>query len=151
MKDVRKTKAQLIHELVVLRQQLAGVQASQDRREPTGAMLRAAQFRTLVEQSLVGIYLVQDGTLLYVNPKMAEIFGYTQDEILALPSVLDLIVEADRALVADTIRKRLQGEVESVHHTVRGQRQDGTLIDVEARGVRTRSEERRVGKECRSG
>src|SRR5262249_60211314 len=60
-----------------------------------------------------------------------------QDEILALPSVLDLIVEADRALVADTIRKRLQGEVESVHHTVRGQRQDGTLIDVEARGVRT--------------
>jgi len=137
MKDVRKTKAQLIHELVGLRQQLAAVQASEAKCEQTGATLRAAQFRTLVEQSLVGIYLVQDGTLLYVNPKMAEIFGYTQDEILALPSVLDLIVEADRALVADTIRKRLQGEVESVHHTVRGQRQDGTLIDVEARGVRT--------------
>jgi PAS domain S-box-containing protein len=137
MRDARKTRAQLIHELAELRQQLAVVQASQDRREQTGATLRAAQFRTLVEQSLVGIYLVQDGTLLYVNPKMAEIFGYTQDEILALPSVLDLIVEADRALVADTIRKRLRGEVESVHHTVRGQRQDGTLIDVEARGVRT--------------
>jgi PAS domain S-box-containing protein len=137
MQDARKTKAQLIHELAELRQQLAVVQASQDRREQTGATLRAAQFRTLVEQSLVGIYLVQDGTLRYVNPKMAEIFGYTQNELLALPSVLDLIVEADRALVADTIRKRLQGEVESVHHSVRGQRQDGTLLDVEARGVRT--------------
>src|SRR2546426_738114 len=35
MKDVRKTKAQLIHELAGLRQQLAAVQASQARREQT--------------------------------------------------------------------------------------------------------------------
>src|SRR5207249_10044761 len=125
-KDDKKTKAQLMHELAELRQQLAAVQASKASGEQTEVALHAEQFRTLVEQSLVGIYLVQDGTLLYANPKMAEIFGYTQDEIITLPSVLDLITEADRALVADTIRKRLQGEVESVHYTMRGQRKDGT-------------------------
>src|SRR6266545_4190846 len=137
MKDVRKTKAQLIHELAGLRRQLAAVQASQARREQTGAALHTEQFRTLVEQSLVGIYLLQDGKVLYANRKMAEIFGYTQDELKALPSMLDLIAEADQELVADTIRKRLQGEVASVHQIARGQRKDGTLIDVEARGVRT--------------
>ncbi len=137
MKDVRKTKAQLIHELAGLRRQLAAVQASQARREQTGAALHTEQFRTLVEQSLVGIYLLQDGKVLYANPKIAEIFGYTQDELKALPSMLDLIAEADQELVADTIRKRLQGEVASVHQIARGQRKDGTLIDVEARGVRT--------------
>jgi PAS domain S-box-containing protein len=137
MHDARKTKAQLLQELAELRQQLAVLQAAEARREPTGAALHAEQFRPLVEQSLIGIYLVQDGQVLYANPKMAEIFGYTQDEIMALPSMLALIAAADQALVADNIRKRLQGEVESVHHTVRGQRKDGTLIDIEARATRT--------------
>jgi hypothetical protein len=37
MKDARKTKAQLLHELAELRQQLAAVQASEARSEQSGA------------------------------------------------------------------------------------------------------------------
>ena len=41
------------------------------------------RFRGLVEQSLVGIYILRDGKFLYVNPKLAEIFGYdSPDEIV---------------------------------------------------------------------
>jgi PAS domain S-box-containing protein len=36
-----------------------------------------AKFRNLVEQSLVGVYLMQNDTFLHVNPKFAEIFGYS--------------------------------------------------------------------------
>ena len=38
-----------------------------------------AKFKTLVEQSLVGFYIIHNGKFAYVNPQLAEIFGYTQD------------------------------------------------------------------------
>ncbi len=38
-------------------------------------------FRTLAEQSLVGIYLIQDGLFRYVNPRFADIFKYSPDEV----------------------------------------------------------------------
>jgi PAS domain S-box-containing protein len=137
MQDARKTKAQLIRELVALRQQRAALEASQTERDQPEVTLREEQFHKLVDHALVGIYLVQDGKVLYANPTMATIFGYTQDEMMALPSVLDLIAEADRALVAENIRKRLEGEAESLHYTVRGQRKDRGMIEIEVRGART--------------
>src|SRR2546423_3269108 len=55
------------------------------RAAPEGAVahaLRATEdrFRALVEQSIVGIFLIQDGKVVYANPKFAEIFGYRQED-----------------------------------------------------------------------
>lgn len=96
-----------------------------------------AKFRTLVEQSLSGVYIVGQNRFIYVNPRFAEIFGYTQDEILTVISVADLVVEADRALVAGKLRQRLSGEASSLRYGFRGRRKDGTVIDLEAHGSRT--------------
>jgi len=96
-----------------------------------------AKFRSLVEHSLVGIYLIQRDRLVYVNPRMADIFGSPQQELMGSKSVFELIVEADRMLVADNLLKPLRGEMESVHYTCRGQRRDGTVIDIEMHGTRT--------------
>jgi len=51
------------------------LQAKQQESERAAADLRAAElkFRRLVEQSLVGIYIVQDDRWIYVNPKFAQI------------------------------------------------------------------------------
>ena len=38
--------------------------------------------RKITEKSVVGVYLIQDDTFRYVNPKMAEIFGYTAHELI---------------------------------------------------------------------
>ncbi len=137
MHEAEKTRQQLLDEVALLRQRLAALETSSAEHLQPEAGLHEAQFRTLVERALVGIYITQDGKLRYANPKMAEIFGYTQDELIALPSSQAIIAAEDRELVADNIRKRVQGEVESLHYTFRGKRKDGTIIDVEARGVRT--------------
>ncbi len=94
------------------------------------------KFRNLVEWSFVGVYIIQDGRFPYVNSKLAEIFGYTQDEIISSKSVSDLVAKDDRVLVAENIRKRLQGEAQSIYYTFRGQRKDGVLIDVEVYGTK---------------
>jgi two-component system, cell cycle sensor histidine kinase and response regulator CckA len=93
------------------------------------------RFRGLVEQSLVGIYILRDGQFLYVNPKLTEIFGYERpDEIVFGKKTLDLIAPESRALVAENDRKRLEGKEQSVRYTFKGMRKDGTIIDVEAYG-----------------
>jgi PAS domain S-box-containing protein len=95
------------------------------------------QFRRLVEHSLAGFYLIQDNRFLYVNPKLAEIFGYTPEELLSGTWPTDLVAEKDRARVEKNIQRRLRGEAESLHYTFRGLRKDGRPIDVEVLGSRT--------------
>ena len=49
------------------------------------------KFRNLVERSPVGVCIIQGGQFAYVNPEFAEIFGYTQQEIVAGISIAQLL------------------------------------------------------------
>jgi diguanylate cyclase (GGDEF)-like protein/PAS domain S-box-containing protein len=92
------------------------------------------QFRTLVEQSLVGMYVAQDGRFRYANPRLAAVFGCTQNELLGLDSLLALVAEEDREAVLENIR-RIEEERQTVRFTFRGIRKDGEPIEVEAHGT----------------
>jgi len=107
-----------------------------DIRKTTEALRQSeTRFRGLVEQNLAGIYILRDGQFIYVNPKLAEIFGYASpDEIVFGKHTLDLIAPESRGLVAEHDRKRLEGREKSAHFTFKGLRKDGTVIDVEAYG-----------------
>jgi diguanylate cyclase (GGDEF)-like protein/PAS domain S-box-containing protein len=93
-------------------------------------------YKTIVERSLVGVYVIQDERLVYANQKFAQLFGYTQEELRQFSSILDLIDEVDRPRVREAIRQRLAGEVDSVEYTVRGIRKNGTTIVMDIRSVR---------------
>ena len=104
-----------------------------ERRRAEDALRAAeAKYRGLVEQSLVGVYIVQGERLVYVNPKGADILGYTQQELLDLPWVYGLLHEQDRPLVIDQL-SRLDGATTAhVQLTVRGLRKDGAIVQAEA-------------------
>ncbi len=95
-----------------------------------------AMFRALVEQSMVGVYLIVEGRFAYVNAALASIFGYRVDELVGRLGPQDLTAPQDRERVEENIRRRLSGQVESVHYTFRGLRQDGSTIWVEVFGRR---------------
>ena len=101
-------------------------------------------FRQLAEHALVGIYIIQDGKYVYANPKMAEIFGYSEEEVLALDDWLELVAIPDRPLVAEQVRRRLRGETKTARYSFRGLRREGTIIDVEVYGSRTEVNGRRA-------
>ena len=86
------------------------------------------------------MYLIQGERLVYCNPRLAEIFGYSRQEMLGARSVLELVDPMDRDLVADKLRQRLAGEIDSVEYIIRGMRKDGRGIFVESRSVRTTME-----------
>lgn len=96
-----------------------------------------SKYRSLVENSLVGVYIVQEMTFVYCNPRMADIFGYTQGELLALPSMLELISGRDTAAIEKRLRDRLEGSSPSAHYTFVARRKDGQLRHIEVHGKRT--------------
>ena len=102
----------------------------------TDELIPPETYRLLVEESLVGVYMIQDERLLYANRKLGELFGYTREEMLALPSVLDVIAKSHRDTVRETMRKRLDGEIHEIEYTVRGVRKDGKLLHLDVRSVR---------------
>ena len=93
-------------------------------------------YRLLVEESLLGVYMVQDERLVYANRKLAELFGYSREEILGVPTVLDLIARSHRDTVREAMRQRVEGEITAIEYTIRGQRKDGKLIHLDVRSVR---------------
>lgn len=95
------------------------------------------RFRALVEQSLAGIYIIQDGCFRYVNPGFAAIFGYDSPAALidSVP-VTDLVDPEDLERVKENVRRRIDGEVACLHYSFAGLRRDGSRIDVEAQGRR---------------
>lgn len=92
-----------------------------------------AKYRALVEQNIVGIYLIQDNQFTYVNPLLAGIFGYDQDEVIG-QTPLSLVAEDDQDLVDENIRKRMEGKTDTIHYRFKGLTKDGRELSILAQG-----------------
>lgn len=66
-------------------------------------------FQVTMGAAQIGVFVVQDGALAYVNPLLPELFGYTQEEMIGT-SPLDLTAPEMRPAVVDQMQRRLQGE-----------------------------------------
>lgn len=93
--------------------------------------LRSEQlFHALVENALVGIYIIQDERFVYINPTLEKIFGYPFDELRQCP-VSDLVLPEDQEMVREKIRARVLGALDVAHYVVRARAKDGRLIWLE--------------------
>jgi len=109
-----------------------------ERKQMETELIEAEQkFRDLVEKSLVGVYIIRHGKFAYVNPRFAEIFGYTQEELVEGPPVSIVVYEPDKELVASNIRERMSGQMEGLQYAIRGIKKDGTVIHAEMFGRTT--------------
>jgi PAS domain S-box-containing protein len=89
-----------------------------------------SKFRNLVEQSLIGVYIIQKGKFAYVNPRFAEIFGYSQQELIDTDPAA-VIMDHDKERITENVRARMAGEVDSIHYEANGQRKGGEMIEIE--------------------
>jgi PAS domain S-box-containing protein len=94
------------------------------------------KFRTIAEKSMVGVYIVVNGKFSYVNPRFAAVFGYTPDELTNTVPIEAIFDDSYQAIATENVRKRVSGEVESVHYEAIGQRKDGSANWVEFYGSR---------------
>lgn len=96
----------------------------------------AQYFQVIVDQSLTGIYVIKGEAFTYVNPRFAQIFGYSQEELISMTNPIETVYEPDRHLVVTTVEARLAGEQSRSNYRYRGLKKDGTVIHVEVFGAR---------------
>ncbi len=138
MKKRDKTREEFLQQIEEMRRVIAELRACEEDQGSVAGELKQSEekFRKLAEKSVVGIYLIQDELLRYVNPKFAEIFGYEVDEMINRLEATAIVFPEDRPLVEENIRRRVSGEVESIHFQFRGIRKDQEIVQVEVYGSR---------------
>ena len=85
------------------------------------------KYATMVEDALIGVYLIQDGKIEFANDKFADIYGYPKNELIGMDS-LDLVHPHDRPLVKKFREKRLRGEKVPVEYESKGLKKNGDTI-----------------------
>ena len=88
------------------------------------------KYRAVVEQSLVGIYILQHEQLVYVNPKLAAMVGYQPEEVLGRP-IEELLISGEDERIRVQIRRRIRDNIQVMHYTTRLRHRAGDAVDVE--------------------
>ncbi len=127
----------------VVRQRTEELHSALSENESITRKLRVseARFRGLAEQSLVGIAVVEAGGFLFANPLFAEVFGYSQTELKALP-LLATVSDEDAELFGEHLSKCLADEPHESLLSYKGRKKDGTIIELELSVSRMRTSER---------
>jgi PAS domain S-box-containing protein len=101
----------------------------QERRQTEQALQASeAKYRTLAERLGEGLVILDEGgRYAFCNQRMADLLGYTQDEMTGL-SPLEVVLEEDRAVTRTKMEERRQGK--SDRYEMRLKRKDGVPVEV---------------------
>ncbi|MES1220720.1 MAG: PAS domain S-box protein, partial [Bacteroidota bacterium] len=89
------------------------------------------KFRKLVEETLVGVFILQEARFVYVNPQFEKISGYSKLELLNSMSFEELIHEDDMEKVWSKYLSRITGEKSSDHYSLKSITKEGLELQVE--------------------
>ncbi len=85
------------------------------------------RYRLLAEHIQVGVYLLQDMRLTYINPALSKIMGYTPEEIYAQYSLETFVHPDDRGLVMMNLKRRIERDPGRGAYVFRCIRKDGEI------------------------
>lgn len=89
-----------------------------------------SRFRILSSHSLIGIFIVQNKVLTYVNSALAKVFGYTINEMIGM-NVINMVHPDDINRVNDIISTRYQEIDKTAHFEFLGVKKNGERIHLE--------------------
>ncbi|HEY8971807.1 MAG TPA: PAS domain S-box protein [Puia sp.] len=89
------------------------------------------KFRTLVEQSQVGVYILQDSRFVYVNPLIERISGYSAAELMRMERFDEIVHKEDRQLSTSKYENRLDGKAPTDDYVLRVVKKDGSIAYIQ--------------------
>lgn len=92
------------------------------------------KYRSIIEESHVGVYIIQDNIFTFVNPMFCTIHGYTYDEIVGKMGPRDFVLPEDFSHVRESLKKRLSSEIKTAELNYRIRRKDGEIRIIKAIG-----------------
>jgi two-component system, cell cycle sensor histidine kinase and response regulator CckA len=92
------------------------------------------KYRILFENAGEGIFVIQDGNLVFLNPVTSQIIGYSCEELLGR-SFIDFICPDDRDWVTGNYLRRIKGEDFQSRYTFRCLSRNGAIRWIEIGAV----------------
>ena len=89
-------------------------------------ILSEERYRTLVEEAFEAIIVIQDGEIVFANPRAYQIIGYSRDQ-KEPRSFTDFLCVEDREIVVDRHLRRLKGEQLEEAYPIRLTDQSGNI------------------------
>ena len=108
------------------------------RKDHAGTAPEALDFdllSVLIDQPLVGLYLIQNETFCWVNETWAANFGYRADEVIGRPITLTT-TPAALGMSREYLRMREAGDAHTIHYLIEGLHRSGRSVYVESHGTR---------------
>lgn len=126
-----KLEARVVVRTEELSEAVGALQREVEERRRVEDELRDSEekYRAIVEDALIGIYIFQDGRIIFANNQFARIFGYSREEVTGLES-LNLVHPDDRARVIDIRDKRLKKLRVPMEYEIRGLKKNGEVIRI---------------------
>ena len=87
-------------------------------------------YESIVEHSNDGIFVAQDGEIVYANQQLRELTGYTDAELIGTPKT-SIVAPGDSELVKGYHIARMSGDTAPNQYEIELQRADGTQVPVE--------------------
>jgi PAS domain S-box-containing protein len=113
-----------------LEEKISELEKQVARRRAAERQLRESEerYRMAIEYSSDGVALIQDTRMLFINRKLAEIFGYPRRRELVGRSVGVLVHDRDREKVVAIARARQAGLDAPSRYDFMGVRKDGSIV-----------------------
>ncbi|MBC8055768.1 MAG: EAL domain-containing protein [Rhizobiales bacterium] len=92
-------------------------------------------YKMMIERVRAPLFISQAGEFVLVNPTLAELFGYSIDEMMASVKPLDLADTSDHARIASMIDARAAGAPDHAYE-ISCVRKDGSVFSARAAGTR---------------
>ncbi len=93
-----------------------------------------AKYSGIMQAAQVGIFMLQNGRFIYANPRLADYFGYSVDELLSGMGPLDVVIEEQHEWLRQQMQQRAAG-APGFPYEVTAVRKDGTRFPIAIMGV----------------
>ena len=137
MKDKNKTREQLINELVVLRQRIIELEASEAKSKRVEEELQESEerFRSLTESTSDWSWEVDtEGVCTYASPKVKDLLGYEPEEVIG-KTPFDLMPPEEAKRIAEEFRAAMESRRPLIRLENTNLHKDGRLVTLETSGV----------------
>ena len=106
-----------------------------ERKIAEAALLESeGKYRIITEKSLLGVYIIQDGILKFVNETLCRLLGYSSEEIVGKMGPEEFTHPDYIDLLRENIKKRMEGEKEAITYNLVVTNKEGGSIPVKVLG-----------------
>jgi diguanylate cyclase (GGDEF)-like protein/PAS domain S-box-containing protein len=86
-----------------------------------------AKYRNVIENTTEGIFITRSQIVMFANPAVLELLGYSADEFIGMNYVDKICAPEDRAMIHERIKRRGSGESLAFDYELRAIRRDGKM------------------------